>query len=250
MLADRAAAVVELMSPRAVVDLAWACATCRHAAPRLFQQMGIRAAVTELKGFKAFDVSTLVWSFAHLGHRADGVVDGFDQWLSAGADEGEGEGEGGAGKVSKVSKFTPQALVTTAWSLAVVGGDALRSRAFAALWGEMCARGRDAAAADASSDASSSSAAASKADVPGEQIVFGGWRGKHLNQINQAAVSVEAAGGAEALGLAPLPAELAAAAEGAWLAQRRPPVVSWYQRDVASILSYMVRRGKGGALQL
>jgi hypothetical protein len=32
---------------------------------------------------------------------------------------------------------------------------------------------------------------------------------------------------------------LVAAAENAWNAQRRPPVTSWYQRDVASILSYM-----------
>jgi hypothetical protein len=42
------------------------------------------------------------------------------------------------------------------------------------------------------------------------------------------AVSVAAAGGAESLGLTPLPPALAAAAEGAWLAQRRPPVVSWW----------------------
>ena len=226
VLADRAAVLVDDMSPRAIVDLTWACASCRHAAPTLFQAIDVRAAITGLKGFKTFDVSTLVWAFAHLGHRADGTVDGLDQWL---------EGSG----ASQTSKFTPQALVTTAWSLAVVGGDALRGKMFAFLWGEMGARGREAAQEAEAAGSSSSSAAAVADDVPGEQITFGKWRGKHLNQINQAAVSVAAAGGTEALGLTPLPDELAAAAERAWLAQRRPPVVSWYQRDVASILSYM-----------
>ena len=52
-------------------------------------------------------------------------------------------------------------------------------------------------------------------------------------------MAVDAAAGADAIGLAPLSDALAAAAGDAWLAQRRPPVVSWYQRDVASILAYM-----------
>ena len=216
VLAERAAAVTEDMSPRSVIDLAWACASCRHAAPALFQQIDIRAAVTGLKGFKTFDVSTLVWAFAHLGHRSDGVVDGLDQWLEAAAATAAG-----------ATKFNPHALVNTAWSLAVMGGDALRGKAFKFLWEEICARG--CAVADSSAFG----------DVPGEQIVFGEWRGKHLNQIHQVAVSVDAAGGVTALGLEPLPEQLATAAENAWLAQRRPPVVSWYQRDVSSILSYM-----------
>jgi len=105
--------------------------------------------------------------------------------------------------------FTPQALVTTAWSLAVMGGDVLRATSFAALWGEMCARGEAAASADGADGAAPSYAP----DVAGEQITFGKWRGKHLNQIHQAAVSVAAAGGVEALGLPPLPAPLATAAE-------------------------------------
>ena len=33
-----------------------------------------------IKGFKSFDVSTLTWAFAHLGHRAPGLVTGLDQW--------------------------------------------------------------------------------------------------------------------------------------------------------------------------
>jgi hypothetical protein len=48
-----------------------------------------------------------------------------------------------------------------------VGGDALRSQTFAALWGETCVRGAD-------EDAAAEAAAADVTDVPGEQITFGG----------------------------------------------------------------------------
>ena len=47
-------------------------------------------------------------------------------------------------------------------------------------------------------------------------------REAYLNQIHQCAVAVDAAAGADAIGLAPLPDALAAAAGDAWLAQRRP----------------------------
>jgi hypothetical protein len=53
-----------------------------------------------------------------------------------------------------------------------------------------------------------------------------------LRRYKQVWVSVEAAGGPAALALEALPAGLAAAAQHAWAAQRRPTVVSWYQRDV------------------
>ena len=229
VLSDRAAALVDDMSPRQCADLSWALASCRHAAPAAFGALGVRAAVGGLAGFKAFDVSTITWAFAHLGHDAVGLLEGLEQWFAGGAAEDLEPAVAAAAAAERAAKFTPQALVTTAWSLAVVGGEALRGGAFAALWGEISARG-DAAAADAPPiDAAAS----------GASVEFGLWRGKHLNQIHQCAVAVDAAGGAEAIGLAPLPDALAAAAGDAWLAQRRPPVVSWYQRDVASILAYM-----------
>ena len=40
-----------------------------------------------------------------------------------------------ANAAKMAASFTAHPLVNTAWSLAVIGGDALRSRAFAALWG-------------------------------------------------------------------------------------------------------------------
>ena len=229
VLAARAAQVTEDISKRGIADLAWALASCRHASEELFQQIGIRAAVTGLKGFKAFDISTLVYAFAHLGHGADGFLEGLDQWFAGGAEEDIGKEAADANAAKMAASFTAHPLVNTAWSLAVIGGDALRSRAFAALWGEICARGEAAAAEGATVDPS----------LDGDRIQFGSWRGKNLNQINQAIVAVQSEGGAEALGLRPAPDSLAAAAESAWMAQRRPPVVSWYQRDVASILSYM-----------
>ena len=90
-----------------------------------------------------------------------------------------------AAAAKRAAKFTPQALVNTAWSLAVIGGEALRGGAFAALWGEISARGD--AAAGAPADAATSAS-----------VEFGPWRGKHLNQIHQCAVAVDAAGGADA----------------------------------------------------
>ena len=229
VLAARAAQVTDDVSKRGIADLAWALASCRHASEELFQQIGIRAAVTGLEGSKPFDISTLVYAFAHLGHSADGFLDGLDQWFAGGAEEEIGKEEADANAAKKAASFTPQPLVTTAWSLAVIGGDALRSRAFSALWSEICVRGEAAAAEGAMVDPS----------LEGDRIQYGPWRGKNLNQINQAIVAVQSAGGTEALGLRPVPDSLAAAAESAWMAQRRPPVISWYQRDVASILSYM-----------
>lgn len=223
VLADRAAALVDKMSTRSLVNLTWACASCRHAAPSLFQAIDVHAAVNGLKGLKPFDVSSIVWAFAHLGHSCDGLIDGIDQWFSGGAIEEIGADVAAAHAKQAAAQFSPAALVNAAWALAVIGGDGLRSSGFRALWAEICARGE----ADAASF------------VPGEQMVFGAWRGKHLNQVHQVSMSVDAAGGTDALGLVPMPDALAAAADGAWHAQRRPPVVSWYQRDVSSILSYM-----------
>ena len=49
VLADRAAVLVDDMKPREITDLTWSCASCRHAAPALFQAINVRAAVTGLK---------------------------------------------------------------------------------------------------------------------------------------------------------------------------------------------------------
>ena len=76
------------MSPRQCADLSWALASCRqNAAPGAFGALGVRAAVDGLAGFKAFDVSTITWAFAHLGHDAVGLLEGLEQWFAGGAAE-------------------------------------------------------------------------------------------------------------------------------------------------------------------
>ena len=232
VLAERAALVVSEMKPRACADLAWALASCRHASPAFFNGLDVRFATEGLKKFKVFDVSTLVWAFAHLGHGSDGLRDGLEDWFVGASSESVSDADAAAAASALAKKFTPQALVTTAWSLSVVGAEAMRSRAFKALWGEIGRLGGEVNDADAV-------AKEALLAESGDKIVFGPWRGKHLNQINQCVVSVDACGGCDALGLAPLAEPLRVAASNAWMAQRRPPVVSWYQRDVASILSYM-----------
>ena len=101
----------------------------------------------------------------------------------------------------------------------------------AACWRDVGARGATFAAAP--------EFAGVDPDADADRVALGPWRGKHLNQIHQIAVAVEEKEDALA---AAVPAVVLEAAANAWTAQRRPPVVSWYQRDVASILSYMGER--------
>lgn len=251
VLADRAAATADEMTPRQLANLAWALATCRHASAAYFRAMDVRFAGDDgLRGFKAFDVSTLAWAFAHLGHRADGFLDGLDRWFADGGEKGNKKNAAPSDPNAQIipladrdpalaaensaeaaKRFAPQTLVSVAWSLAVLGEEATASRAFAACWRDVGARGATFAAAP--------EFAGVDPDADADRVALGPWRGKHLNQIHQIAVAVEEKEDALA---AAVPAVVLEAAANAWTAQRRPPVVSWYQRDVASILSYMGER--------
>lgn len=230
VLAERAALLVDQMRPRQTVDLSWALASCRHSSRAVFEALDFKFANDSgLQKYTPYDVSTLAWAFAHLGSSTGaGFVEGLDRWFANG-DAGEVFScEDSAGAASKrAESFSPGALATALWGLTVLGGDATRSFAFRSLWNALGAIG-------------------SGVEVPADDAAraarehgFGPFIGKHLNQIYQASVAVSTSGGCEASGLTPLPAALVAAAENAWNAQRRPPVTSWYQRDVASILSYM-----------
>jgi len=233
VLAERCAVLVDAMTPRQTADLAWALASCRHSSRAVFRALDARfASDAGLANYKPYDVSTLAWAFAHLGGGGAGFVDGLDRWFSGGVNVEEyarNDAELAATASKNARTFTPHALAATLWGLTVLGGDATRSFSFRAVWAELARRG-----AEIESDSSLSD---SVSDAT--RVTHGPWMGKHLNQIHQAIVSVDASGGTEASGLASLPASLVAAAEAAWTAQRRPPVTSWYQRDVASILSYM-----------
>lgn len=244
VLAERCAVLVDAMTPRQTADLAWALASCRHSSRAVFRALDARfASDAGLAKYKPYDVSTLAWAFAHLGGGGAGFVDGLDRWFSGGVNVEEvamlGSSEADAELAATASKnartFTPHALAATAWGLTVLGGDATRSFSFRAVWAELARRGSEIDSDESSDESSDSSDVVSDAT----RVTHGPWMGKHLNQIHQAIVSVDALGGPEASGLVALPASLVAAAEAAWTAQRRPPVTSWYQRDVASILSYM-----------
>ena len=232
VLAERCAVLVDAMTPRQTADLAWALASCRHSSRAVFRALDARfASDAGLANYKPYDVSTLAWAFAHLGGGGAGFVDGLDRWFSGGVNVEEyarNDAELAATASKNARTFTPHALAATLWGLTVLGGDATRSFSFRAVWAELARRGAE-IETDESSDSVSDAT----------RVTHGPWMGKHLNQIHQAIVSVDASGGTNALGLASLPASLVAAAEAAWTAQRRPPVTSWYQRDVASILSYM-----------
>ena len=247
VLAERCAALVDEMSPRQTADLAWALASCRHSSQAVFRALDARfASDAGLAKYKPYDVSTLAWAFAHLGGGGGGFVDGLDRWFSGGVnieevammDDAESAETATASLAAVASEkaraFTPQALAATLWGLTALGGDATRSFSFRTVWAELARRGaeidRETRNVDAKDDASSE---------PGfRRVTHGPWGGKHLNQIHQAVVAVETMA-KDARPPAPLPASLVAAAADAWTAQRRPPVTSWYQRDVASILSYM-----------
>jgi hypothetical protein len=244
VLAERCAVLVDAMTPRQTADLAWALASCRHSSRAVFRALDARfASDAGLAKYKPYDVSTLAWAFAHLGGGGAGFVDGLDRWFSGGVNVEEvamlGSSEADAELAATASKnartFTPHALAATAWGLTVLGGDATRSFSFRAVWAELARRGSEIDSDESSDESSDSSDVVSDAT----RVTHGPWMGKHLNQIHQAIVSVDALGGTEASGLVALPASLVAAAEAAWTAQRRPPVTSWYQRDVASILAYM-----------
>ena len=243
VLAERCAALVDEMTPRQTADLAWALASCRHSSPSVFRALDARfASDAGLAKYKPYDVSTLAWAFARLGAGGAGFVDGLDRWFSGGvnvedingvADHDDASSTAAVAETASKNAraFTPHALAATLWSLVALGGDATRSFAFRAAWAELARRGSE---IEPGTDRT--------ADTRDARVTHGPFGGKHLNQIHQAIVAAETSlrgGGGDDDGLAPLPASLVAAAASAWTAQRRPPVTSWYQRDVASILSYM-----------
>ena len=252
VLAERCASLVDAMTPRQCADLAWALASCRHSSCAAFQALDARfASEAGLAKFKPYDVSTLAWAFAHLGDGGAGFVDGLDRWFSGGVNVEEIAMDPSASALEELhataSKnaraFTPHALAATLWGLTALGGDAMRSFSFRTVWAELARRGAeiDLAAQTTRGSLDDESDETHDATRNTHHTQHGPWIGKHLNQIHQAIVSVDAApnGASGEAPLAPLPASLVAAAASAWTAQRRPPVTSWYQRDVASILAYM-----------
>jgi len=227
VLSTRAATIIDKLASDEIADIAWSLAISRHASDRFFQELDIYAAMQSLKGFQSYHITTIAWAFAHLGHKHAGFLDGMDAWVARAPARKSSMSAEEAAK-DQVHRFNATLLASLAWSFCVME-DALDSLFFKTLWAEIIHRGEhDAEVADKNEAHS----------VHGEEDhhndnVFGPWKGRQLNQLHQAALT------ATVSGFAPLPAKLGEAADKAWNSQRRPPVISWFQRDVSAILSYM-----------
>lgn len=226
VLSNRAASMMDKLSSDEIADIAWSLAISRHASDRFFQELDIHAAMHGMKGFQAYQITTIAWAFAHLGHKHAGFLDGLDVWVTR-APARKADMSPTEAAVSQVHRFNATILASLAWSFCVME-DALDSLFFKTLWAEIVHRGEHDAEVVHKHDAS-----ASTDDEHHNDNVFGPWKGRQLNMLHQAALTATRAG------FAPLPAELGQAADKAWNTQHRPPVVSWFQRDVGAILSYM-----------
>ena len=205
--------------------------------------MDVRFAGDGLRGFKALDVSTLAWAFAHLGHRADGLSTG-----STGGPPTAGKGNkrtpvarsecanhslrgprpGARGGEQRRGReaLAPRTLVSAAWPRGSRRGGR-RRRASPPRAGATSARGRRRARPSSRASTRMPTPTASRSGRGAERPT------RSTRSRSRSRRRTRCGGGAAAV---------LEAAANAWTAQRRPPVVSWYQRDVASILSYMGER--------
>jgi len=235
VLANRASELMKKLSPDEIADISWSLAISRHSSERFFHELDVHAAMTGFKGFQAYQITTVAWAFAHLGHSHAGFLDGIDVWVARAPARNKDLTPQQAAE-AQVHRFNATILASLAWSFCVME-DALDSLFFRTLWAEIITRGEH----DAQMVHEKENTAASM-DEHHNTNVFGPWKGRQLNQLHQAAITAVRAG------FDPLPAELGAAADTAWNTQNRPPVVSWFQRDVGAILSYMGEKYEEEAL--
>jgi len=210
VLSNRAARSVMEMKPKDVTNVAWALASCRHANEGLFSALNEYAEEGGLKGFDSFKITTLCWATAHLQMDGEGIVKGVSKWAS----NAPGSNEGEDGTKQTVSKLKGGQLCTLSWSLATLRDDVgLNSDILKTVWSHVCSQ------------------EGLKKFTEDNSI-----RGRDLNQLYQTAVAISSS---SANTNATLPDALMEKCSNAWAEQRRPPVISWFQRDVSAILSYM-----------
>ena len=224
VLTDRAADLIVNLSPDEIADICWSLATSRHASTRFFHELDIHAALTGFKGFQAYQITTVAWAFAHLGHRHVGFLEAIDIWVTRAPARAKSMSPREAA-TAQIHRFNATILASLAWSFCVMD-DALDSLFFRTLWSEIISRGVHDAQAVHDKEAN-------QGDDHHNANVFGPWKGRQLNQLHQASITAVSAG------FDPLPPALREAASNAWNTQTRPPVISWFQRDVGAILSYM-----------
>ena len=235
VLANRAAELMVKLSSDEIADISWALAISRHSSENFFRELDIHAAMHGLKGFQAYQITTVAWAFAHLGHKHAGFLDGVDVWVTRAPARNKDMSKEDAA-AAQVHRFNATILASLAWSFCVME-DALDCLFFRTLWAEILSRGEHDAQVVHAREAHHHGH-----DEHHNANVFGPWKGRQLNQLHQAAITTVRAG------FDPLPDELGAAADEAWNTQSRPPVVSWFQRDVGAILSYMGEKYEEEAL--
>ena len=209
VLSNRASKLVIEMKPKDIANVAWALAICRHTNENLFSEINKYSESVGLKGFDAFKVSTLCWAAAHLQMESTGIVRGLSKWVAYAPGKSNGD-------VTRdtVNKLKFKQLCVLSWSLATVpDGVGLNSEVFKAIWKHICSYD---GVEKFNRDESLS--------------------GKDLNQLHQVSIAVSASGNGSQQAFS---ANMKQECENAWTEQRRPPVISWFQRDVGAILSYM-----------
>jgi len=210
VLSNRAARSVVEMKPKDVTNVAWALASCRHANEGLFSAINEYAEQGGLKGFDSFKITTLCWATAHLQMDGDGIIKGVAKWAS----NAPGSNEGEDGTQQTVNKLKGAQLCTLSWSLVNLRNDVgLNSDILKTVWSHVCSQ------------------EGIKKFMEDDSI-----RGRDLNQLYQTAMAISSS---DTNKNATLPDALMEKCSNAWAEQRRPPVISWFQRDVAAILSYM-----------
>lgn len=229
VLSNRAAELMDKLSADEIADISWSLAISRHASDRFFHELDVHAAMHGLKGFQAYQITTVAWAFAHLGHAHAGFLDGIDVWVTKAPARNKDMSREEAAQ-AQVHRFNATILASLAWSFSVME-DSLDSLFFRTLWSEIISRGEHDAQVVHEREVAHN--AADPEHAHHNANVFGPWKGRQLNQLHQACLTTVKAG------FEPLPADLGAAADEAWNSQHRPPVVSWFQRDVGAILSYM-----------
>jgi hypothetical protein len=210
VLSNRAARTVKEMKPKDVTNTAWALASCRHANASLFSAFNEYAEEGGLKGFDSFKITTLCWATAHLQMDGKGIVKGVAKWAS----NVPGSNNGEDGTLQTINKLKGAQLCTLSWSLATMCDDVgLNSVILKTIWSHVCSQ------------------EGVRKFMQNESI-----RGRDLNQLYQTAVAISSSNTNKN---ANFPDALMEKCTNAWAEQRRPPVISWFQRDVSAILSYM-----------
>jgi very-short-patch-repair endonuclease len=217
VLSNRATRSVMEMSASNVANVAWALASVRHSNEGLWLAFNEYAEQKGFKGIDVFKLTALCWATSHLQMSGEGIVKGISKWMSY-VPETTTSAEKEYGMKYQTGKVGVKQLCTLSWSLATLRDDVgLNSELFKSVWGHICSED------------------GVKKFLEDDEV-----RGRDLNQLYQTALAISSS--KNTTGLPSLPDLLMEKCANAWTEQRRPPVISWFQRDVSAILSYMGER--------